>query len=113
MDFRRSIILKARQLRRNPTETEEILWDCVKGKKLGVRFRRQHPMGKYVLDFYCHQARLVVEIDGDYHHEKHQIAIDKKREEDLVNWGFKVIRFSDEQIKNDISIVLDQIKSFL
>jgi len=62
---------KARWLKENETPAEKLLWEQLKGKKLdGFKFRRQHPLGKYILDFYCHTKKLAIEIDGGYHQEK-------------------------------------------
>ena len=97
---------KARILRNNPTKTESNLWNNLHNRKLGVKFRRQHPIYKYVADFYCHEKRLVVEIDGEYHSKKDQIEIDLHRTEDIEAFGIKVLRFSDEQVLEEIDSVI-------
>ncbi|MCB0665939.1 MAG: DUF559 domain-containing protein [Saprospiraceae bacterium] len=108
----RSILIeRARQLRRNPTRSEAILWDELKGKKLGVRFRRQHPLGKYIFDFYCHSAKLAIELDGNYHNRNHQKLLDVERERDIISWGIKVIRFPDEEINTNLEGAIEKIRA--
>ena len=74
-----------------------------------MRFRRQHPINKYIADFYCHPIRLVVEVDGGIHGLKEQKDYDIGREEDLNELGIKVIRFSNNDIENNLSGVLSGI----
>ena len=100
----------ASQLRNNPTPTEKILWEYLRNKKLGVKFRRQHPAGIYVLDFYSHEIRLVIEIDGKYHKIKHILEIDENRSENLVASGLTILRITDEEIISDINAVLLKIQ---
>ena len=76
---------KARALRRSTTESEKLLWKKIGGNQLsGFRFKRQHPVGYYIVDFYCHKARLVIELDGDYHNEADQRLYDTFRTEELM-----------------------------
>ncbi len=67
MFFNAHVFSNARELRKNPTKTDEELWSRLRNNQLGVRFRRQHPVVKYVVDFYCHSHRLAVEVDGTIH----------------------------------------------
>jgi len=113
VDFRRAIVLRARQLRRSSTQTEKILWNQLKGKKLGYRFRRQHPLGKYIFDFYCHRAKLVVEVDGEYHFSESQKSLDLEREKEIKSWGLTIVRIRDEEIMNNIEEVVERIQSNL
>ena len=69
----------ASQLRKNPTPTEKILWEHLRNKKLGVKFRRQHPVGIFILDFYSHEIRLVIDIDSKFHNKKHILEMDENR----------------------------------
>ena len=93
---------KARNLRQHMTETEEILWQLLKGKQiLNLRFRAQHPIDIFIADFYCHPIKLVIEIDGGYHQRTEQREYDLGRTGELANWGIDVVRFTNEQIKND------------
>lgn len=89
----------ARLLRKHMTETEHLVWNELSNKKLGVKFRRQHPAGPYILDFYCHKHRLAIEIDGGYHLSNEQRIKDRRRDEDLQSFGVKVIRITNEQIQ--------------
>lgn len=100
----------AKELRNNPTQAEQILWEYLKNKQLGAKFRRQHPISNYIADFYCHKLRLVIEIDGDYHADVEQMRYDKFRSEELEKFEIKVIRFSNKQVLNDIEFVLKQLK---
>lgn len=94
----------ARNLRNNSTLTEVLLWNQIKGKKLkGYRFNRQKPIGNYIVDFYCHELKLVVEIDGGSHNSK--IDKDKKRQLELEEFGLTLLRFLDEDVKKDLDSV--------
>lgn len=102
----------ARQFRRNMTPAESMLWDHLHGGRLcHARFRRQHVIAGFIVDFYCHAARLVVEVDGEIH--AHQAAEDARREKALTAFGVRVIRFSNEAVMNDLSAVLRRIAAAL
>ena len=104
----------ARKLRRTQTEAEEILWSHIRNRQLdAAKFRRQHPIGRYIADFYCHSAGLVIEIDGGIHSESSQAEYDGIREEILNQGGLTVLRLSNEQLLNDIEAALDVIRSHL
>ncbi|MEI6408662.1 MAG: endonuclease domain-containing protein [Bacteroidota bacterium] len=97
----------AEQNRESPTYAEAILWKALKDKRLGgFKFRRQHPIHKYILDFYCHAARLAVEVDGGYHQNVEQQDYDARRTADLLEIGVSVIRFTNEEVINDLGGVL-------
>jgi len=103
---------KARELRKNLTKYECILWNSLRKRKLsGKHFRRQHPYGIYILDFYCFEAQLVIEIDGMIHLKKSEY--DKVRTEYLESSGLKVIRFKNEDIEERFEWVLKQIDCYL
>ena len=105
------IFEKAKMLRKNMTEAELKLWEKLKGKKmLGLRFRPQHPIDIFIADFYCHPLKLILEVDGGIHKSKNQKEYDIGREGELKNWGMKIIRFTNEEIENDIKSVLETIK---
>jgi very-short-patch-repair endonuclease len=98
----------ARRLRRNMTPAERILWEALKGKKLsGLRFRAQHPVGPFILDFYCPARKLVVELDGGVHEE--QAGYDEARTQQLEDYGYHVIRFRNEEVLTDLPSVLERI----
>jgi len=87
------------------------LWGFIKGKKISrLRFRAQHPIDIYIVDFYCHPIKLVIEIDGGIHNSKDQKEYAIGREADLNTYGIKVFRFTNEEIINDIIFVTQEIK---
>ncbi|MHB9132301.1 MAG: endonuclease domain-containing protein [Armatimonadota bacterium] len=99
----------SRELRKSLTPAEEILWQALRGRRLeGLKFRRQHPVGKYVLDFYCPEYRLVIELDGEIH--DHQQEYDQIRTEHLAAYGYRVIRFRNEEVFNNLTGVLEVIR---
>ena len=105
------IFEEAKMLRKNMTEAELKLWEKLKGKEmLGLRFRPQHPIDIFIADFYCHPLKLVIEIDGGIHKSRNQKEYDFGREGELENWGIKVIRFTNENVENEMSRVLEDIK---
>ena len=95
------------------TLEESIIWDRLRGKQLGHRFRRQHIIGDYIVDFVCLSSLLVVEIDGKYHQEEETQQKDEVRTDFLNSLGYKVIRFTNEEVVADIDHVINQIKSEL
>ena len=100
----------ARHNRDNPTQAEAILWEVLRDKKLeGHKFRRQHPIGAYILDFYCHASKLAIEIDGGYHLAREQAEYDKNRTMELERIGVRELRFTNEQVINDLGKVLETI----
>ena len=103
-----NIKAKAKELRQNMTAAEKILWKRLMKRQLnGMHFRRQHPYGIYVIDFYCDKANLAVEVDGDIHFFKGEYDIEKTRY--LESSGLKVMRFRNEEVEKDIENVIDQI----
>jgi len=105
---------KAKELRDRMTNAEQILWEAVKGNKLnGHKFRRQHPIGLYIVDFYNHKNKLVIELDGGYHENEEQKIKDLEREKNLNFNGLKVIRFKNELVINNLSFVLEKIREEL
>ncbi len=99
----------AKDLRRNMTDAEKLLWNHLKAGVQGVKFRRQHPIGIYIADFYCHKIKLIVEIDGSIHNVEDVKENDKKREEDLRGWGNTIIRFSNNHVFKNLDHVLAEI----
>jgi very-short-patch-repair endonuclease len=88
-----------------------VLWEALKGKKLrGLKFRRQHPIGSYIADFYCHEVKLVVEIDGKYHLEADQQEYDRNRTAVLKEVGVQLLRFQNEKVLNNLADVLMEIE---
>ena len=103
----------AKENRNNPTEAERLLWFYLSNKQFGVRFRRQHIIGQYVADFACLEKMLVVELDGGYHFLPEQQISDEQRITDLQEWGYRVIRFTNEELFLGIDLVLTKIKNAL
>ena len=96
--------------RHAPTQVEELLWNTLKGKQLGGhKFRRQHPIGRYIVDFYCHASQLAIELDGGYHNDPEQKAYDEYRTSELARMGIREIRFRNEDLWNDCWGVLEGI----
>jgi len=103
---------KAKYLRNNMTKAEQVLWEKLRKKEtIGYRFRRQHPLGYYILDFYNHQLKLCIEIDGKYHQNLEVRKNDLEREEFLDFNGIKTIRFKNEDVLNDTNKVIESIKT--
>ncbi|MBR3399114.1 MAG: endonuclease domain-containing protein [Prevotella sp.] len=96
------------------TPSEKMLWKHISDKQLdGWRFRRQHGFGPYVLDFYCLVLKLCIEVDGEIHQRTDVVEKDKERTSFLESNGIKVIRFTNDEIENDISDVLERIRRFI
>ncbi|HEY8004393.1 MAG TPA: DUF559 domain-containing protein [Phenylobacterium sp.] len=107
---RKASIERARRLRRSPTATERVLWSRLRQRRLGgLKFRRQTPMGPYVLDFLCLRHRLVVEADGPFH----DAARDAARDAWLETKGFRVLRFSNAEIHGSPYLVAGRILAAL
>jgi very-short-patch-repair endonuclease len=109
-----------RELRTNSTEAERILWEVLRNKNLGdKKFYRQYPIyhditGRetfFVADFYCHESKLIIELDGKYH--QHRLKADKERTKVLNCLGLKVIRFRNEEVVSDLKEVINKIKKEL
>ncbi|MEZ4795612.1 MAG: vitamin B12 dependent-methionine synthase activation domain-containing protein [Flavobacteriaceae bacterium] len=104
----------ARQMRNQPTEAENLLWNVLSGKKLdGFKFRRQHIIGSYIADFICLKSNLIIEIDGLIHQLPENKASDAERTKWLENEGFRVIRFTNAQVLSNLDYVLADIKKNL
>jgi very-short-patch-repair endonuclease len=104
----------ANQLRRNETEAEEKLWAMLRNRQLkGKKFRRQHAIMNYVADFYCHESKLVVEADGDYHRDPDMVEYDKVRTIHLNEAGITVLRFWNADIIKNPEKVIQKIAEYL
>ena len=103
----------ARYHRRFPTEAESILWESLRANELGHKFIRQHIIGDYIVDFLCRDDGLVIEVDGGYHNEPEQQQFDVLREQWLVEHGYHVLRFTNEEVIGDIDSVIDEIEKAL
>ncbi|HQW44419.1 MAG: endonuclease domain-containing protein [Chitinophagaceae bacterium] len=107
------IFARAEELRKNQTEDEKLLWQRLKRNQLGVRFKRQHPIWMYIADFYCHELKLVIEVDGSIHNVKEVIENDMIRQEDIVSFGIRVIRFTNIEVRTDIGSVISRIQTII
>ncbi|MGY2802644.1 DUF559 domain-containing protein [Thermostichus sp. MS-CIW-25] len=108
------LIARARQLRREATTAESLLWELLRDRRLlGRKFRRQHPIGQFIADFFCDDARLIIEIDGAVHREPTQQERDRLREEILREHGFAILRFTNEQIFDHTEQVLQEIAAYV
>ena len=107
----KSTIARARKLRRTLTLPEVILWQAIRRQGLGVRFRRQHPVGPYILDFYCEEARLAVEVDGVIHEHPDRIRHDARRTAWLNQRGITVFRIAARDILGNLEGVLVSLKA--
>ena len=105
---------RAQQLRKNSTEVEKKLWKRLQNRKFeGLKFRRQHPISRFIVDFYCHEKLLVIEVDGGIHEEAKVKERDEGREEELENLGLTVIRFTNEEVLNNMNSVLEKLKTMI
>ena len=101
-----------RELRQGSTDAEAFLWERLRNRKLlGFKFRRQHQIGKYVVDFYCHKASLVIECDGGIHSKAWQH--DQIREAYMSGLGLRTLRFKNEEVLNETEQVLSEIRGYL
>lgn len=102
--------LRARELRKNSTYTEIILWQSIKKKQLGVEFHRQVPIDYFIVDFYCHELKLAIEVDGNIHDVEENKIKDEIRQDKLEDLGVRFLRFRDTDVLNDLEGVLEFIK---
>jgi len=103
----------AKRNRKEQTEAENILWQALRNNQLDVKFRRQHPIENFIVDFVCLQKRLIIEVDGGYHNIPEQKELDEARTIELENIGFTVIRFTNEEVIHSTDAVLNKIKKAL
>jgi cyclase len=104
---------RARELRNNATHAETILWGYLKTKPFGIKFRRQHPFSIYILDFYTHSLKLVIEVDGSIHDEPEVKINDDKRQALLEKDGLIVLRFTNQQVEKNLEAVKETIGNFI
>jgi very-short-patch-repair endonuclease len=109
----RQSVLKARQLRKTMSKPEIILWQQLRKRPLGIKFRRQHPIGSYILDFYCPSAKLAIEVDGMAHDMGNRPERDERRQRDLFQEGVETIRISAQEVLLDPQDVADRILRYI
>lgn len=107
--YRKDLKQKARALRKDSTLSEVLLWMEIKNRQLGVQFHRQVPMLDYIVDFYCHELMLAIEVDGSSHDHEDAVLYDEKRQRQLEERGVRFLRFGDLDIKKDLRMVVNQI----
>ncbi|EKE11924.1 MAG: hypothetical protein ACD_14C00071G0001 [uncultured bacterium] len=108
------ISVRTKNLRRNQTPQEVILWSRLRGNRFhGLKFRRQHSLGRYIVDFVCLDKKLIIELDGWQHKEEKQERYDTVRTEFLESCGFKVLRFWNNEINNNLDGVVFKIEEFV
>ncbi|MCQ2267167.1 MAG: endonuclease domain-containing protein [Bacteroidaceae bacterium] len=103
----------AKANRREMTEAEQVLWNAIRYKALGVSFRRQVIIGDYIADFACLAQKLIIEVDGGYHSTESQIQEDELRTQVLNRLGFRVIRFGNDEVMYDTEEVLNTIRKHI
>jgi very-short-patch-repair endonuclease len=110
----KELLSKRRSLRKNQTVFETILWSRLRGRQLaGYKFTRQYSVGKYILDFYCPQYRLGIEIDGGQHDEEKALEYDQVRTKFIESQGIRIIRFWNNDVGQRIDNVCDEIQEVL
>ena len=108
------LVKEARELRKNQTKAEEIFWQLVRNRKFqNLKFRRQHQIGHYIVDFYCNEKKLIIEFDGAVHDSKEQMKHDAIRDKYLTSLGYNVIRFRNEELLNNIENVFEKINAVI
>jgi very-short-patch-repair endonuclease len=111
-ELRRKMVEVARKLRKEATPSEELLWQALRGKQFaGIKFRRQQPIGPFVVDFYAPSRRLVVEVDGLIHQT--QVEADQERQALLESLGLSVLRLTAQQVENDLASAIKIIQNAL
>ena len=101
---------KAKILRKNETKAEKILWNKLKEKQLyGYKFRRQHPISQFIVDFYCHELKLIIEVDGKIHNKPENKEYDENRTAELEKYELRILRFTNDEIENEMNKVFDSI----
>lgn len=104
---------RAKALRADPTHAEMILWQHLRHKPQGHKFRRQHPISIYVVDFYCHSLNLIIEVDGRVHADPEIAKHDSERQQNLQNEGLSFLRFTNEAIEKNLPVVIEAIDNYI
>ncbi|MDP2387848.1 MAG: endonuclease domain-containing protein [Bacteroidota bacterium] len=104
----------AKHLRQRETSAEDLFWKMARNRKiLNLKIRRQHPIGIYIADFYCHELKLVIELDGSIHDLEHVKQKDKVREAFLISEGLKIMRFSNDDVFANPHLIEEAIKKIM
>jgi imidazole glycerol-phosphate synthase subunit HisF len=107
------LFIKAKSMRFTPTHSEMQLREYLRQKPPGFKFRRQHPVGIYIADFYCHALNLIIEVDGSIHQRPEIIAHDIERQKILESHGMKFLRFTDKEVENNLEMVISTLERYL
>jgi len=103
-------LMRRRALRKRSTDAEAVLWHLLRGRRFwGLKFRRQHPLGPFILDFFCTDIRLAVELDGGQHFTSEGQEYDRRRSQYLAQLGVQVIRFSNRELFEEVEGVLEAL----
>jgi len=102
---------RARELRHNLTPAEQLLWSRLRGRQLGAKFRKQHPIGPYIVDFYCAERALIIEVDGDSHFTPEGIEHDVARTDYLTATGLSIVRFTNDEVRHYLGSVMQRIQA--
>lgn len=114
LPYRNDLKTNARKLRKKSTISEMLLWQEIRRRQIeGFQFHRQVPMLDYIVDFYCHELMLAIEVDGKSHHSAQAKLYDQRRQTRLEEYGVKFLRFDDLRIKRDINNVLDELRRWI
>lgn len=103
----------ARELRKNMTPGEVLLWQEIRRRKLGFQFHRQVPIDEFIVDFYCHELMLAIEVDGRYHDHPQVSVLDQKRQAILESMGVIFLRFEEAEIRTDLDAVVQRINDWI
>lgn len=110
LNYNNNLRQPARTLRNSQTPAEQILWGKLRRKQInGLQFYRQRPIANFIVDFYCPSAKLIIELDGNHHHQSNQLVADQERTQQLEALGLRVIRFTNQQILAELDTTLTQI----
>lgn len=104
---------QAKELRAKQTRAEKVLWSFLSNKQLKRKFRRQHPINQFIADFYCHELKLVIEVDGEIHENEDRKEYDKMRDEHIRSLGVRLIRFKNARILENPDNVVNEIKKII
>ena len=112
MLIKKSLSVQSRLLRKLQTPWETKLWHLLRGKRFyGLKFKRQVPIGKYIVDFCCQEKKIIMELDGGHHNENTAASADQKRQADLESYGYKVLRFWNNELDDNLEGVLETIRN--
>jgi very-short-patch-repair endonuclease len=103
---------RRRELRQNATPQEILVWEKLRNRKIGLKFKRQYSIGGYILDFYCAEKRFIVEIDGGIHKTKEAREYDAVRDKYFEELDYKTLRITNDEVENNIDKVIEKIKFY-